>query len=82
MKTYQSPELILHGSVGQLTGVTGTNTGTDVLIVNGSTVVEDDDRFSGLNGCSFFDSGGDGTYTFLGDGDEDACRDRLDDEGF
>jgi len=84
MKTYQTPELSLHGKVEQLTGIIGVSTGGDQLIVNGVSVAQraDDEAFSNDN-CIFFDSGLGNDLSYVGSGaggpKEDACTQALQD---
>jgi len=81
MRTYEPPELVLHGSVEQLTGIVGNTNIGDELVVNGSTVAtQDKGNQTSSASCSFFDSGGDGTFTFLGNiNNTDECQDAFED---
>ncbi|MEM9907777.1 MAG: lasso peptide [Cyanobacteria bacterium P01_D01_bin.44] len=42
-KTYTSPQLTVHGSVEQLTQITGAERTSDVLAFNGTTLLSDND---------------------------------------
>ncbi|NEP53976.1 MAG: lasso peptide, partial [Moorea sp. SIO3C2] len=49
LKTYTTPEMIVHGSIEQLTEVTGPDRIADVLIFNGdlnNPVASSDDSYS------------------------------------
>jgi hypothetical protein len=84
MKTYYPPKLRTHGSVESLTGIVGNDSGFDKLIINGSTVTQQDREEGDLGtsvNCEWFDSNLDEkNWTFIATtGFEDLCRDARED---
>lgn len=69
---YVAPELTQYGTVGEITGLTGTATHDDFLTINGGTVASGtltNGQYGALN-CDFKLSGGDYTLTSSGLGDQ------------
>jgi len=66
--TYETPELLLYGSVEELTGVVGQDISGDDLVINGTVVAQQekgDDNATSVN-CSFNGSGSVGNFSFIG----------------
>ena len=79
MNTYRPPALTAYGSVEELTGVVGSKTGTDVLVVNGTALEQNNDFTTIPDGSCYFSLRGSiGQLTYLegqGRGGEEACTD-------
>ena len=46
LKTYTTPEMIVHGSIEELTEINGPEAVSDVLIVGGQVIAQSDDSQS------------------------------------
>ena len=46
LKTYTTPEMIVHGSIEELTEINGAEAVRDTLIFNGQVIAESDDSQS------------------------------------
>ncbi|WP_198954112.1 hypothetical protein [Moorena bouillonii] len=46
LKTYTTPEMIVHGTIEQLTEINGPDHISDVLIVGGQVIAQSDDSQS------------------------------------
>jgi len=83
---YSSPELIRYGGIAELTGVLGSSTEEDQLIINGNANVntnvpdsKGDDTLGDVD-CVYTQSGfSSGTITYTGSFDTGPIRDTCDD---